>query len=103
MRLAALVAGAALAGLAGALGADRTGFIGPAEYGFEPAVTVLSFALLGGIETPLAPVLGSTVLTVLPEALRGVADLRMVVNGLVIVASVLFLPRGLLPWRPRRA
>ncbi len=103
LRLAALVASAVLAGLAGALGADRTGFIGPNEYGFEPAVAILSFALLGGIESPLGPVLGAAVLTLLPEALREVADLRMVVNGLVIVAAVLFLPRGLLPWRPRRA
>ena len=103
LRLAALVASAALAGLAGALGADRTGFIGPNEYGFEPAVAILSFALLGGVETPLGPVLGAAVLTLLPEALRDIADLRMVVNGLVIVAAVLFLPGGLLPWRPRRA
>lgn len=103
LRLLALIASAVLAGLAGALGADRTGFIGPNEYGFEPAVTILSFALLGGIQSPLGPVLGATVLTLLPEILRGVADLRMVVNGLVIVAAVLFLPRGLLPWRVRRA
>lgn len=103
LRLQALVASAALAGLAGALAADRTGFIGPAEFGFEPAVAILSFALLGGIESPAGPVLGAAVLTILPEALRGVADLRMVLNGLVIVAAVLFLPRGLLPWRPRRA
>ena len=103
LRLAALVTSAALAGLAGALGADRTGFIGPNEYGFEPAVTVLSFALLGGAQTPVGPVLGAAALTLLPEALRGVAELRMVANGLVIVAAVLFLPHGLLPWPPRRA
>ena len=102
-RLAVLCASAALAGLAGCLDAHSTSFIGPAQYGFEPAVTILSFALLGGIATPFGPVLGATVLTLLPELLRGVADLRMVVNGLIIVASVLFLPSGLLPWARRRA
>jgi branched-chain amino acid transport system permease protein len=102
-RLAALVASAVLAGLAGALSAHATDFIGPNDYGFEPAVTILSFALLGGIGSPLGPVLGAWVLTLLPEVLRGLADLRLVLNGVVIVLAVLFLPRGLLAWRMPRA
>ncbi len=101
-RLATLAAAAALAGLAGALSAHSTDFIGPNDYGFEPAVTILSFALLGGAGSPFAPVLGAVVLTLLPEALRGLADLRLVFNGLVIVLAVLFLPRGLLAWRMQR-
>ena len=102
-RLGALLASAALAGIAGCLDAHVSDFIGPNEYGFEPAVTILSYALLGGIGTPLAPVLGAWVLTLLPEVLRGVSDVRLVVNGLIIVAAVLFLPAGLLPLRLRRA
>ena len=102
-RLAALVASAVLAGLAGALDAHSTDFIGPNQYGFEPAVTILSYALLGGIATPAGPVLGAVVLTLLPELLGGIAGVRLVLNGLIIVASVLFLPRGLLPLRMRRA
>jgi branched-chain amino acid transport system permease protein len=101
-RLGALVASAVLAGLAGCLSAHASSFIGPNEYGFEPAVTILSFVLLGGIATPFAPVLGSTVLTLLPELLRGFADVRGVVSGLIIVVAVLFLPGGLLPFRMRR-
>jgi branched-chain amino acid transport system permease protein len=104
LRLAVLVASAVLAGLAGALSAHATDFIGPNDFGFEPAVTILSFALLGGVGSPFAPVLGAWVLTLLPEIFRGFADLRLVLNGIVIVLAVLFLPRGLLAWRmPRRA
>lgn len=101
-RLGALLASAMLAGLAGALSAHVSSFIGPNEYGFEPAVTILSFVLLGGIGTPLAPVLGALVLTLLPELLRGLSDLRLVFNGLIIVVAVLFLPDGALRWRMRR-
>ena len=68
----------------------------------EPAVTILSFALLGGIGTPLAPVLGAWILTLLPELLRGLADFRLVFNGVIIVIAVLFLPNGVLPFRLRR-
>jgi branched-chain amino acid transport system permease protein len=102
-KLGALLASAVLAGLAGSLSAHVSSFIGPNEYGFEPAVTILSFALLGGIGTPLAPVAGAWILTLLPELLRGFADLRLVFNGLIIVLAVLFLPNGLLPWRVRRS
>jgi branched-chain amino acid transport system permease protein len=101
-RMGALLASAVLAGVAGALSAHSSHFIGPNDFGFEPAVTILSFALLGGVGTPLAPVLGAALLTVLPELLRSLSDLRLVINGLIIVAAVLFLPNGLLAWRMRR-
>ena len=101
-KMGALLASAVLAGLAGCLSAHVSSFIGPNEYGFEPAVTILSYALLGGIGTPVAPVLGAWVLTLLPEVLRGLADIRLVINGVIIVLAVLFLPGGLLPWRMRR-
>ena len=101
-KMGALLASAVLAGLAGCLSAHVSSFIGPNEYGFEPAVTILSFALLGGIGTPLAPVLGAWVLTLLPELLRGMADIRLVVNGVIIVLAVLFLPNGLLAIRMKR-
>jgi branched-chain amino acid transport system permease protein len=101
-QLGALVTSAVLAGIAGCLSAHQSSFIGPNEYGFEPAVTILSFALLGGIGTPIAPVIGAWILTLLPELLRGFSDLRLVFNGLIIVIAVLFLPRGLIGWRMRR-
>ena len=102
-RLGALVASAVLAGLAGCLSAHGSSFIGPNEFGFEPAVAILSFALLGGISTPLGPVLGAAVLTLLPELLRDLPGIRPVLNGAIIVVAVLFLPGGLLPLRMRRA
>ena len=102
-KLGALVASAVLAGLAGCLSAHVSSFIGPNEYGFDTAVTILSFALLGGIASPFAPVLGAVILTLLPEALRGLADLRLVFNGVIIVLAVLFLPGGLLAVRMRRS
>jgi branched-chain amino acid transport system permease protein len=101
-RFSALIASAVLAGLAGALSADVSSFIGPNEYGFDQAVTILSFALLGGIGSPFGPVLGAAILTLLPEVLRPLHDFRFVVNGLIIVIAVLFMPRGLLAWRFRR-
>ncbi|MFG1343348.1 branched-chain amino acid ABC transporter permease [Xanthobacter autotrophicus DSM 431] len=102
-KLGALIVSSMIAGLAGCLSAHSNSFIGPNEYGFETAVSILSFALLGGIGTPVAPVVGAMVLTALPEVLRPLADFRLVINGLIIVLAILFLPRGILPFRLRRA
>ena len=102
-KLGALVVSAMLAGLAGALNAHVSSFISPGDYGFDAAVTILSFALLGGIGSPFGPVLGAFILTLLPEVLRPLADYKTVVNGSIIVLAVIFMPRGLLAWRMGRA
>jgi branched-chain amino acid transport system permease protein len=102
-KLGALVVSAMLAGLAGALNAHVSSFISPGDYGFDAAVTILSFALLGGIGSPFGPVLGAVILTLLPEVLRPLADYKTVVNGAIIVVAVIFMPRGLLAWRVGRA
>ena len=99
-KMLAFVLGAALAGLAGALNAHLTFFIGPNEYGFDRGVEILTMAILGGINGLTGPVLGAVILTLLPELLRGLKDFRLVVNGLILVVITLFLPRGL--WDPMR-
>ncbi len=99
-RMLAFVLGAAIAGLAGGLDAHLTFFIGPQEFGFERAVDILTMAILGGIGGLPGPLLGAAILTLLPEVLRSLRDFRLVVNGLILVAIVLFLPKGI--WDPQR-
>jgi branched-chain amino acid transport system permease protein len=99
-KLFAFTLGAGLAGLAGALNAHYTFFISPREYGFENAVDILTMTVLGGISSLVGPVLGATILTLLPELLRFLHDYRLAVNGIILVLVVLFLPTGL--WDSRR-
>ncbi len=99
IKLGALIVSAMIAGLAGALNAHANSFIGPNDYSFEHAVTIVSFALLGGIGSPFGPVLGAAMLTLLPEFLTSLQDFKLVVNGVIIVIAVLYMPRGLLTWR----
>ncbi len=99
-KMLAFVAGAAIAGLAGTLNAHLTFFIGPNEFGFDRGVEILTMTILGGIQGLLGPVLGAVIVTLLPELLRGLNDYRLMANGLILVAIVLFLPRGL--WDPLR-
>lgn len=99
-KLLAFTLGAFIAGVAGALNAHFTFFISPREYGFENAVDILTMAVLGGFSNLIGPMLGATILTLLPELLRSLHDFRSLVNGAVLVLVVLFLPKGI--WEPRR-
>jgi branched-chain amino acid transport system permease protein len=97
-KMLAFALGAAIAGLAGTLNAHLTFFIGPQEFGFDRGVEILTMTILGGINSLFGPVIGAFIITLLPELLRSFKDYRSVVNGLILVVIVLFLPKGL--WNP---
>ena len=91
----AFAIGAFIAGVAGGLNAHFTFFISPREYGFEPAVDILTFAVLGGTRTLWGPLAGSTILTILPELFRFLGPYRLALNGIILVLVVLYLPNGI--------
>ena len=96
--------GGALAGAAGALYASFVGTLVPDSFFITESFTLLAMVIVGGIGTMPGPVIGAIVLTVLPEALRGIGDLRFIVYGLAMTAAVLFLPGGLMQgWAALRA
>ena len=99
-KLLAFALGAGIAGLAGALNAHLTFFIGPSEFGFDRGVDILTMAILGGTSALTGPVLGALIVTLLPELLRNFRDFRTMMNGAILVLIVLFLPKGL--WDPQR-
>ncbi len=99
-KLLAFVIGAAIAGIAGALNAHYTFTIGPNNYGFENAVDILTMAVFGGTSNLIGPMIGSTILSLLPEVLRHFKDFRLAANGLILILVVLYLPKGI--WDPRR-
>ena len=99
-KMLAFALGAAIAGLAGALSAHLSSYIGPGEFGFDRGVDILTMAIFGGIGSLAGPVIGAAVITVLPELLRSFRDYRTMLNGAILVLVVLFLPKGL--WDPAR-
>jgi len=99
-KMLAFALGAGIAGLAGALSAHLTFFIGPSEFGFDRGVDILTMAILGGTGGLSGPVLGAAIITLLPELLRSFKDFRLMLNGAILVLIVLFLPKGI--WDPMR-
>ncbi|WP_025745760.1 branched-chain amino acid ABC transporter permease [Kallotenue papyrolyticum] len=108
-KLLAFTLGAVIAAGAGALSTPIVRVIDPRNYVFSRAVDILAFAVLGGMTHWIGPIVGATVLTALPEVLRGLQERRDIVNGLIIMLAIIYLPRGLADphfwrrWWPRRA
>jgi branched-chain amino acid transport system permease protein len=95
-KVLAFAQGAFISGMAGALAAHVTFSISPEDFNYHRAVEVLIFAVLGGSEVIFGPLLGATLLTLLPEALRFASDYRMFIYGAILVLMMIFRPQGIL-------
>jgi branched-chain amino acid transport system permease protein len=96
VKLTAFVLSAVLAGSSGALAAHFLNTWNARQGSFDVSVTTLAFVILGGSRTWVGPVLGGLVLTALPELLRPVGDVRLVLFGLVILLGPVLAPQGLI-------
>ncbi len=97
-RTQAFVIASGFAGLSGALLAHYIGTVNPNSFDVEMMVFVLTWTIVGGTATFYGPILGCIVLTILNEiVLRelGFEQMRPLIYGLVLICSVLFLPKGL--------
>lgn len=92
----AFVLGALLAGLAGGFYAHYISFVGSEVFRFSFMATMIIIVLVGGKGTLLGPLVGAILVTLLEEYLREAKELRLSIFGLVVMAIVLFLPRGLM-------
>jgi branched-chain amino acid transport system permease protein len=95
-----LALGGEIAGLGGALYAHASFFITPTDFGFARMEQILVWCVIGGVTSPLGAVLGSTLLSILPEVIRFLSDYREITNGVILLLVILFAPGGLAAlWR----
>lgn len=95
-KLFAFVLAAFIAGVAGALYAHYIGVIDPSKFDFNRSVEILIMVVLGGMGSISGSVISATVLTILPEVLRGFSDYRMLIYSVILICVMLFRPSGLL-------
>ncbi|MEP9355583.1 branched-chain amino acid ABC transporter permease [Xanthobacter sp. KR7-65] len=96
VKMTAFILSAIYAGVAGALYGPLNSVISPDVFSFDVSVVVLVSLLLGGAGTIVGAIVGSVLVTLLPEWLRVLQDYYMVVYGAGIVLLMIFLPTGLL-------
>ena len=86
------------AGVAGALYAHATFFISPTDFSWHKVVDALLYTVFGGSNVMWGPVFGATLLTIIPEFLRDLAEYRDTIYGILLVALMAFRPDGLLSY-----
>jgi len=96
-KLAAFVLSAALAALAGALTAHYAGFITPSKASFLHSIELVTMVVFGGMASTFGAVVGAAVLTTLPQLLAGFKDYELVTLGALMMLTMIFMPRGLVP------
>ena len=100
VKLAAIGLSGALMGAGGAFYVQVFQYIDPGiAYGPSTSVEALVAAIVGGLGTLWGPVLGALVLHLLADVTRNLfgqlPGINMVIYGVVLVAIVMFLPRGI--------
>ncbi|GLO72734.1 branched-chain amino acid ABC transporter permease [Phaeobacter inhibens] len=91
-------AGAAIAGLAGALFANWGEIVTPNLFSLGQSAEIIIWCIVGGLGTRLGPVVGAAGLAYIKFMLgqQSMID-NTLITGLILVLFVLFLPRGLVP------
>jgi len=100
-KLLAFMLSATLTGLVGGLYTAYVGVITPNILGNEFFLMVMVMLCVGGIGRFPGVLVGAFVITLGNEVLRGFGQYRLIILGLVVIATLLFLPAGLVDL-PRR-
>jgi branched-chain amino acid transport system permease protein len=96
-KVLAFVYSAVLASLAGSMSALYSGFVTPDKAGFLHSIELVTMVVLGGMGSTFGGILGAAVLTSLPQFLTAFAEYEHMLLGLILMAAMIFLRRGLLP------
>ncbi len=80
----AFAVSSAVAGAGGCFYASFVGTLVPDAFFITESFSILAMVIVGGMGTLIGPVIGAILLTVLPELLRGIGDLRLIVYGVSI-------------------
>lgn len=88
-KIIAFVVSAFFAGVAGVLyGANLTS-IKPTTFDYNKSIEILVMVVLGGMGSITGSIIAATLITILPEALRFMADYRMILYAVVLIVMMI--------------
>jgi ABC-type branched-subunit amino acid transport system ATPase component/ABC-type branched-subunit amino acid transport system permease subunit len=94
IRTMAFTLSAVAAGLAGALFSPLTNFISPGSFSFYQSIMFLLVVIIGGSGTVFGPLIGSTIVVLLPEFLSSLAEYRLLFFGALLLVVLRLAPEG---------
>jgi branched-chain amino acid transport system permease protein len=92
----------ALAGLAGSMYAAFLGIVVPDEFGAALSIDLLLMVVLGGSGGVAGPIVGAALIGFLDVSGHQFDNWRQVAYGILVIAVVVFAPRGLVGFVPKR-
>jgi branched-chain amino acid transport system permease protein len=104
VKLVAMLLSAFVTALAGTFYAQFILFITPTRLmSLDFSVQMVIMAVLGGMGTVLGPLLGAAILVPVAEVARalwggGLQGVHLIVYGAILMAVVLYVPKGIEPW-----
>ncbi|MFA5487601.1 MAG: branched-chain amino acid ABC transporter permease [Candidimonas sp.] len=84
-----------VAGLSGGLLAFNTYSITPEQFGFPMLILAIAAVVLGGRVSVWGPIVGAFILTSIPEIARPLAQQRLLVNGILLMLIIAYMPMGI--------
>jgi branched-chain amino acid transport system permease protein len=93
--VAATTLSAVLSGVAGALYAFHYSSISPTVMGLTPLSLLVLMIIVGGMGTVSGPIVGTIVVMILTELLRGTDEWRMFILGVVLLLILVLQPTGI--------
>src|SRR6266850_1018784 len=100
-KIIAFVVGAFFAGIAGGIYGHFKLAIDPKGFDFIKSIEIVVMVILGGMGNTVGVIIAAVLLTLLPEALRSLAQYRMILYSLLIIILMLTRPQGLFTPRKR--
>jgi ABC-type branched-subunit amino acid transport system ATPase component/ABC-type branched-subunit amino acid transport system permease subunit len=94
MKLKTFTFSAVLAGMAGALFTHQQGYIVSDTFTFDKSVELLVFVILGGARSLFGPLIGTTVLVILPEVLKTIGSYEVLPRSQIGLQVALVLIGG---------
>ncbi|RDG37370.1 branched-chain amino acid ABC transporter permease [Streptomyces corynorhini] len=107
LKLLAFALGATLAGMAGTVQAHVTTTVTPTQFKFVEAVPpnsafLLAAVILGGMGTVSGPLIGASLLYLIPAKLQFMSDYQLLLFGVALVLLMRFRPEGLIADRRKQ-
>jgi branched-chain amino acid transport system permease protein len=95
LKLIIFVISATFAAIAGFLYAHYVTFLSPGTFSLHFSVLLVTMVAVGGMEHLWGAIIGTAVLTILPEYLRFFKDFDILIYGVILMAIMLLRPEGL--------
>ena len=89
------VLSAVYASVAGSLYAHFITFISPGSFDLTFSVLLVTMVVIGGMSSVWGALMGTVLLGLLPEVLRGFKDYDILIYGAILLLMMMFMPEGL--------